>query len=410
MFESLIQLIQGNQVLLTALGLGSAGILTFWIKDLPKMVFELLKRELTTSLTITSHNIIFFHVLKWVGDNYNNKNFRELKVTNGKWGDDDKAILSVGYGVHFIRFHYTWFLLRLVRQEANQTMHDKEILTLTKLGRDKNIFLKFINETSKSVKDKCKTKIYRFDDEWSIVKLQNKRDIKTVFLESDAKQALLNGLKNFSTRESWYEERGIPYQLGVLLYGPPGTGKTTLIRAIASYLDYPLYVISTSKMLKIESAFEKITEKCIVVLEDIDCQTFTHSRESNNNAASNVPSVFTSKQGDAFAGVGLSEILNALDGICSVDGRILIATTNHIDKLDSALVRSGRFDIQVKVDYVTLDTLQQFFSFYFPDFTFNVTEIRNNITIAKLQELVIKNYTPEQIVDFVTNKHICINN
>jgi len=402
MLETVFHTIQNNQTLLAALGLGGAGILTFWVKDVPKKIFALLKRELTTSLTVTSHNITFYHILQWVGNNYKNKNFRELKLTNGKWGEEEVSTLSVGYGVHFIRFEKFWFLLRLIKEEANQTLHDKETLVLTRLGRSKDPFLRFIKVASAAMKDDKKTKIYKFEDDWEFVKEQNKRDFSTVFLNPEVKNELLIGLEKFIKKETWYEARGIPYQLGILLYGPPGTGKTTLIRAIASYFDYPLYIISTSRMLKIEKAFETIPEKCIVVIEDIDCQMLTHTRDSLQDETSRVSVI--PKKDDTFAMIGLAEVLNALDGVCSVNGRILIATTNKIEKLDPALIRSGRFDIKTKIDYVDKETFTCFLKAYYPDYFLKLNELtlKNNVTVAQLQEYALKEYTPEEIIKYVT--------
>ena len=48
-------------------------------------------------------------------------------------------------------------------------------------------------------------------------------------------------------------------------------------------------------------------------------------------------------------GVSFSGLLNALDGVASQEGRIFILTTNHIDRLDDALIRPGRCDVKVKV-------------------------------------------------------------
>jgi chaperone BCS1 len=403
MLDTILHTIQSNQTLLAAIGLGGAGIITFWVKDLPKAIFQLCKRELTTSLTVTSQNVTFYDILKWIGDNYKDKNFRELKLSNGKWGEESTAVLSVGYGVHFIRYKLYWFMLRLIKEEANQTMHDKETLILTKLGRNKVPFLKFIDTVSTSTNNTKKTKIYKFDEDWSFVKEQDKRDLKTVFIDKDIKAQLLDGLRDFVNKEQWYHNHGIPYQLGILLYGPPGTGKTSLIRAIASYLNYPLYILPTFRMLKIEKAFETIQEKCIIVLEDIDCQTYTHTRQEIKTNEDSSHQLIT-KKSDPFASVGLAEILNALDGICSVGGRILIATTNHIEKLDQALIRSGRFDLKIKIDFVTNDILKEFLNMHFSKIEIDLDKlkIKDNITVAYLQEHILKRKTLEEIIKDIT--------
>jgi chaperone BCS1 len=81
--------------------------------------------------------------------------------------------------------------------------------------------------------------------------------------------------------------------------------------------------------------------QCILLIEDIDVAF----------AAPRLPSLLLAADPDFNSGsqnITLSGLLNALDGVCSVDGRVIFATTNHIDRLDPALKRPGRFDVQVR--------------------------------------------------------------
>lgn len=68
---------------------------------------------------------------------------------------------------------------------------------------------------------------------------------------------------------------------------------------------------------------------------------------------------------------GLSEILNAIDGISSYYGRILIFTTNHIEKLDPALIRPGRMNVKLELGYVDEEMFSQFAKLFFDvDYSF----------------------------------------
>lgn len=401
MFDTLIQTIKENQTLLAAFGLGSAGLITFWLKDVPALFLKLIKREFTTSLTITNHNSAYYNILLWISTNYKDKNFRHLKLTNGRWGDDKKSTLSIGFGTHFMRFKNQFWLIQLIKEEANQSFQDKEYITITKLGRSKEIFDVFLEEIKDYQDDKNTTKVYRFDDSWSYVRSQNKRKFDTIFIEEEKKQTLTQRLTEFISKEEWYVENGIPYQLGILLYGPPGTGKTSIIKAISSFLSYPIYNIQTSKLLKIEEAFEALNEKCVVVVEDIDCQNATHSRDSDTALENTQQMLIKDKKGDIYSAIGLSEILNALDGVCNTDGRILIATTNHIEKLDEALLRPGRFDLKIKVDYVTTETFHMFMKKFYPTVNVGNVKVNKQITVASLQEMLISGANAEQIINFV---------
>jgi chaperone BCS1 len=396
--QKIIETIQNNQLLAAGIGLSGAGIITFWVKDVPRSIYAFLKRELTTELTITSQNIAFHNTLKWIEKKYKNKNFRKLKLTNGKWGWNENTTTSIGYGIHWIRYNKKFFLINLVKESANQSEYDKETLTMMKIGRSREIFDNFVKEIETLDLDVSKTKIYKMDDAWSYAKDQKKRNLNSIFIEKEKKDLLINNLSKFINNEQWYIDNGIPYQLGILLYGSPGTGKTSLIKAIAGYLNYPIYYLSPKKLGKIESAMSTLSDKCIVVIEDIDSNFLTHSRE-NKDGDTDENSLLKE-----MSSVSLSEILNSLDGMFSAHGRILVATTNHIENLDAALIRPGRIDLKIEIGYVNNEILKYFINNFFPHSTINFDNlsIKPNLTVATLQNFVLQGNNENEIVKFVT--------
>ena len=399
-------LIANNHILQTGLGLGSAGIISFWLKDIPGKIVNFLKRELTTSVTITSQHDSFYNFLKWIQTNYKNKNFRQWKISNGRWGSED-SIFSVGYGWHIVWFNKIPLMVLLDKEPANQTERDKETVIISKFGRSKKVFEKLLEEIEKQHDLQNKIKMFKYSGDWNWVKDISKRSLDSIFIEQAKKDVVVDRINSFIKEEQWYLQKGIPYQLGIMLYGPPGTGKTSYIKAIASHFSYPIYYIPTNAFLKIEDAFEKLTEKCVVVIEDIDCQSFTHSRESDNSEENNI---VKDKVKSDLGMVGLSEILNALDGFAGVEGRILIATTNHIDKLDSALLRPGRFDLKININYVNEEILQSLLKSFVPSFDKSLEgfKIKSNTTVATLQEMVLENFTAEQILEKIQDERSSI--
>lgn len=388
--------ISGNTLLMTGFGLSGAGILTFWLKDVPRSIYKLLKRELTTELIITSSNLAFHNVLKWVEKNYGDKNFRKLKLTNGRWGYRDNATTSIGYGLHYVRYKNNFFLFNLVKETANQTEQDRETLYITKIGRNRKIFDEFVKEIETLDLDSTKTKVYKMEDSWMYIKDQQKRSLDSVFLEKSKRYLLLNNLSKFINSEQWYINNGIPYQLGILLYGAPGTGKTSLIKAIAGYLNYPIYYLSPQNLEKIESAMSTISDKSILVIEDIDSNFLTHSRTNENKSQDN--SII-----NKLASISLSEVLNSLDGMFSAHGRILIATTNHIENLDTALIRPGRIDLKIEIGYVNKEILKEFIDHFFPENTIDINKvnIKMKVSIAMLQNMVLQGNDENQIIEFI---------
>ena len=151
---------------------------------------------------------------------------------------------------------------------------------------------------------------------------------------------------DFLKSKDKYEEIGAKIPKGVLLEGNPGTGKTLLARAVAGEAGVPFISASGSEFIelyvgvgasRVRSLFEKAKENapCVVFIDEIDA--------------------VGRKRGAGIAGGNdereqtLNQILTNMDGFTSSEGVVVIAATNRIDVLDSALVRPGRFDRKVKV-------------------------------------------------------------
>ncbi|KAK8603328.1 hypothetical protein V6N13_085518 [Hibiscus sabdariffa] len=134
---------------------------------------------------------------------------------------------------------------------------------------------------------------------------------------------------------------------GVLLIGPPGTGKTLLAKAIAGEAGVPFFSISGSEFVemfvgvgasRVRDLFKKAKENapCIVFVDEIDAV----GRQRGTGIGG----------GNDEREQTLNQLLTEMDGFEGNTGVIVIAATNRVDILDSALLRPGRFDRQVSVD------------------------------------------------------------
>jgi cell division protease FtsH len=137
---------------------------------------------------------------------------------------------------------------------------------------------------------------------------------------------------------------------GVLLVGPPGTGKTLLAKAIAGEAAVPFFSISGSEFVemfvgvgasRVRDLFKKAKENapCIVFIDEIDAV----GRQRGTGIGG----------GNDEREQTLNQLLTEMDGFEGNSGIIVIAATNRVDVLDSALLRPGRFDRQVMVDLPT---------------------------------------------------------
>ncbi|WP_324282206.1 ATP-dependent zinc metalloprotease FtsH [Cyanobacterium aponinum UTEX 3221] len=139
---------------------------------------------------------------------------------------------------------------------------------------------------------------------------------------------------------------------GVLLIGPPGTGKTLLAKAIAGEAQVPFFSISGSEFVemfvgvgasRVRDLFRKAKENapCLIFIDEIDAV----GRQRGSGIGG----------GNDEREQTLNQLLTEMDGFEGNTGIIVIAATNRPDVLDSALLRPGRFDRQVMVDYPDLE-------------------------------------------------------
>ncbi len=115
---------------------------------------------------------------------------------------------------------------------------------------------------------------------------------------------------------------------------------------------------------------KKTNDPCVILIEDIDCIGKLHRRSNKNqngskNVVANQPNIPISQNG--ITGITLAGVLNGLDGCASQDGRIVIMTTNHVEHLDPALVRSGRVDFKYQFGHCCSEQAQKMFLHFFPD-------------------------------------------
>lgn len=182
------------------------------------------------------------------------------------------------------------------------------------------------------------------------------RKIESVILKEGVKEDIIGDLKKFINDEPKYVELGIPYHRGYIFHGPAGTGKTSMIKALAGELGLDLWYAPLGDLKEDSSLVDLIRSvkaRGILLLEDVDSLNAAKDREDKDEETSG-------------AGISTSALLNALDGVVTPHGLITVMTTNHLDRLDPALIRNGRADQVIKMDLPTLTEVAQLWNMFFP--------------------------------------------
>jgi len=199
-------------------------------------------------------------------------------------------------------------------------------------------------------------------------------------LHPEVKRTLIEDIEEFLSpaAKEWYRNHGIAYKRSYLLYGPPGSGKTSIIQAIAGKYKRNLCFVQPLSKEWTDDTFSACVQfaprRALIVLEDIDAY-FGRNRETLHDKC---PLTF-------------SGLLNALDGVSSTDGQIFILTTNFVDRLDDALIRSGLVDRRIQFPPVDPQLAHDMFLQFYPgelqaalEFQNQMTTLINNLEQMKL--------------------------
>ncbi|WOH06900.1 hypothetical protein DCAR_0626329 [Daucus carota subsp. sativus] len=250
---------------------------------------------------------------------------------------------------------------------------------------------------------------------WESVPFKHPSTFDTLAMDPSKKVQIMSDLKDFADGQEFYRRTGRAWKRGYLLYGPPGTGKSSMIAAMANHLGYDIYDLELTEVhtnSELRKLLMKTSSKSIIVIEDIDCSiNLTNRKKSNNSTSSAVRSpeglLTTEMRGaageESVNSITLSGLLNFTDGLWSCCGseRIFVFTTNHIEKLDPALLRSGRMDMHIFMSYCSFDSLKILFKNYLEydegdideDLMEQLKQVidKAEMTPADISELLIKN-------------------
>jgi len=326
--------------------------------------------------------------------------------------DIKKVNVKMGLGLHEFTFDNEKFYA--VNQvigrpcpsfSGKPTLYKSLVLFVQGRGKMQTLkrFCEKLVEQNESKQDSLFFNIYRFDVARSYWRKSGKkiaRDIKTIILPEETSRRVMSDFERFTDEQSisWYFAHGIPYKRSYLFYGVPGSGKSSLIQALAAKYDRNLAFLQPSNPKMTDETFKTCIQSApgnsLIVLEDIDA-LFNKDRSKKDNSC---PLTF-------------SGLLNGLDGVGNPDGQIFIMTTNFVERLDDALIRSGRVDLHIEFPLATDEQLRKMFLLFYPEsedladgFCREIrAHFKDGISMAAVQQHFIQNMfvEPKLIIERV---------
>lgn len=372
------EFLSGGMVLML---LGSAVAI---FRRVPGQIYRLLYRRVVTFVDVNDQEEAFYWMQQWLADHPYSKKSRLLTVSTRKssYGGGpelvkandqsdpmDKSLPDVYFtpseGVHLLRFEGHWILLTRIRKEqtggsGNSNQYWREMFTLQTFVNDRAFLRRLILQAREHAfpeeDQRVAIKTLQYNN-WQNSSTRLPRDLDSVVLKKGLTDVVTAEVERFFTSAEWYQDRGIPYQMGYLFYGEPGNGKTSMALALASKFKRDIYLMKVAGIG--DSAFRQamtaVPKHSVVLIEDVDC--FFQGR----NRMVSEPGMGGFEPELTFSG-----FLNGLDGVSGSEGRLLIMTTNHLDKLDPALIREGRVDHKVEFPNATKDQARRLFVRFFP--------------------------------------------
>lgn len=397
-----------DSIFTTGALLTAAGSLVYYLKGVPNIIFIKIKRQLVYTATIYEYSQLFGVLESYLYKNHISK-YRDVEVglniennsNNPHSLPQDNTEYSLVYKqeetIFVIKYNGKKLFIQRKKERLDKATNIKEIhfskYTISGWGAKKSIneFLEELLNNFKSSKKDDRIAVYKNNTwgEFSLMGRINVKPLDKIYLAAGVKENIIEDINKFTKSKEWYHSLGIPYNRGYLFYGLPGNGKTSISLAMASHLKKDVYCININNLESDQSLYRCFSFApigSIILIEDIDASF--NGRESLQKK------------------VSFSTLLNCINGAGQKEGNIVIITTNHIDKLDPALIRPGRIDIKIELLNPSTEDISRYISDFY-GIQINIRSLPKHFSMSEIQELCISNRdNPEFIKNYFLSQEL----
>lgn len=256
--------------------------------------------------------------------------------------------------------------------------------------------------------------------------LSDNKTFSTLFIPNQLK--IIQTITEFHESRGRFAVEGMPRQLNICMRGPPGTGKTSFTKALSSMterhiVDVPLSRIKTNRDLynimfgqtyKTSSQTHRYPyDHTIFIIEDIDCvmDVVSSRKDLASIAKKEISAVEKMDRAWMDDPLNLAGLLNAMDGPIDAPGRIVVISTNHPEKLDPALLRAGRINMDIMFDFIKQDEALDMISHYVGKVTGEYAEklleilTNNDVTPAQIEKACMSSTSVSGVIEDLMNQN-----
>jgi len=369
LFEWISTQIRTNQFFGAAAFASVAAALFASLKGVPKWIYDRIVLLISYKVTIYQTDELYDYITSWISDNHKSKarnvEYSTKSVDDGNYpleeedtrvGKKAKEIKEIPIEDFFyMRKYGRWIRISFGRDKLENANNLKSVYlkhyTFKGIFASRSIrkLIREINEHYGNIKREPRFYISR-GHYFSYMQTIKGKPLSQVVLNGPLKDSILKDITTWRDSKEEYNRRGIAHKRGHCYFGPPGTGKTTLARAIAIEYEMDVYNVNLNNIDGDDdmlSMFAEVNPNSILLFEDMDA--YFDMREKVNKDSK----------------ITFSGLLNALDGAISLNNVLIIITTNHIEKLDPALLRPGRIDLIKELGFAKTAEAEEYLSMFY---------------------------------------------